>query len=102
MQVPGLSDVKMIAVQGSFNMALRADGTVYAWGSNTDGQLGDGTATTRPSPVPVSGLGGVKSITAGWYHALALKTDGTVYAWGDNQYGMIGDGSTTTATRRCR
>jgi alpha-tubulin suppressor-like RCC1 family protein len=100
-QVSGLgpsSSVIAIAIGlGSHCLALKADGTVLAWGSNSSGQLGDGTTTLRLSPVPVSGLGsgsGVVAITAGGNHSLARKSNGTVMGWGANSNGQLGDGST--------
>jgi alpha-tubulin suppressor-like RCC1 family protein len=94
-QVSNLSGVKAIAAFGDFSLALKEDGTVWAWGRNTYGQLGDRTTTDRSKPVPVSGLSGVKAIAAGFNHGLALKTDGTVWAWGLNNRGQLGDGTTT-------
>src|SRR5512143_769477 len=66
----------------------------YAWGRNDKGQLGDGTTTFRPTPVPVTNLTGVVALAAGEFHSLALKDDGTVWAWGDNSLGELGDGTT--------
>ncbi|MDR1564769.1 MAG: hypothetical protein LBS74_07415 [Oscillospiraceae bacterium] len=77
-------------------IALMEDGTVWAWGQNDFGQLGDGTTTNRLSPVQVSGLSNVTTVSAGYNHNLALKSDGTVWAWGQNSYGQIGDGTTTS------
>jgi alpha-tubulin suppressor-like RCC1 family protein len=92
------------AVAGGNNhsIALAPDGTVWAWGTNANGQLGDGTTTQRTLPVRVSGLTGVTTIAAGYEHGLALKVDGTVWAWGYNGYGQLGDGTTTQRTSRCR
>ena len=77
------------------SLALKSDGTVWAWGYNNYGQLGDGTTTDRHTPVSVSGLTGVTAIAGGYGHSLALKSDGTVWAWGYNSYGQLGDGTTT-------
>ena len=64
-RVSGLSDVVAIAAGRRHSLALKADGTVWAWGNNTDGQLGDGTTTDRLTPVQVSGLSDVVAIAAG-------------------------------------
>ncbi|WP_147447134.1 Ig-like domain-containing protein [Corallococcus sp. CA054B] len=80
---------------GQFHtLALKQDGTVWAWGNNGEGQLGDGTTTDRLTPVQVPGLTGVAALAAGLSHSLALKQDGTVWAWGYNAYGQLGDGTT--------
>ncbi len=78
--------------------ALRADGTVVAWGRNDEGQLGDGTTVRRTTPVRVGTLTGIVGIAGGRDHGLALRSDGTVWAWGSNDYGQIGDGSLTDRT----
>src|SRR6185312_15197966 len=83
-----------IAAGGTHVLALKSDGTVWAWGSNTSGQLGDGTTTQRAAPVQVTGLSGVTAIAAGSNHSLAVKSDGTVWAWGTNAAGQLGDGTT--------
>jgi alpha-tubulin suppressor-like RCC1 family protein len=75
------------------NLALKEDGTLWAWGSNYDGQLGDGTFTNRSSPVQVLNLSNVKTLAAGHSHSLALKEDGSVWAWGVNYSGCLGDGT---------
>ncbi len=84
-----------IAVGEASSYALKADGTVWAWGDNLYGQLGDGTYTTRLTPTQVPGLVDVVAIAAGAYHVLAVKADGTVWAWGRNISGQLGDGTTT-------
>ncbi|HPX11745.1 MAG TPA: hypothetical protein PKW20_05645, partial [Syntrophales bacterium] len=88
-----------LASSEGHTVALKSDGTVWAWGFNADGQLGDGTDTDRWTPVQVKGpggagfLAGVKAVTTGACHTLALKEDGTVWAWGFNYYGQLGDNS---------
>jgi alpha-tubulin suppressor-like RCC1 family protein/uncharacterized protein YkwD/thiol-disulfide isomerase/thioredoxin/plastocyanin/uncharacterized membrane protein YphA (DoxX/SURF4 family) len=91
--VSNLKDVVAVATGWEFSLALKADSTVWAWGVNYYGQLGDGTTTSRYYPVPVGGLTHVKAIAAGGVHGLALDTDGTVWAWGANYYGQLGDGT---------
>jgi alpha-tubulin suppressor-like RCC1 family protein len=96
-RIPNLTSVTAIAAGGSFSLALRSDGTVWAWGANWWGQLGDGSGVTQTHPVQVAGLAGIVAISAGGASALALKSDGTVWAWGENIEGRVGDG--TFATR---
>jgi alpha-tubulin suppressor-like RCC1 family protein len=90
-----LTGAAAVAAGGSHSLALRDDGTVRAWGDNVLGQLGDGTATDRYSPVAVQGLTGAAAVAAGGVHSLALRDDGTVRAWGYNFDGELGDGTTT-------
>lgn len=91
--VAGLDNITAIAVGGNFSLALRNDGTVWAWGSNQYGALGQGTtdANAHPTPTRINGIAGAVAITAGGRHALALLSDGTLLAWGDNSLGQLGD-----------
>ena len=92
-QVGTDTDWDAIAGGGYYNLALKADGTLWAWGDNSDGQLGLGDTTDRTSPVQVDGSW--TTIATGYEHSLALKTDGTLWAWGDNTDGQLGDGTLT-------
>ncbi len=94
-QVTGLSGVVAIAEGDRSTYALKSDGTVWVWGGNWYGELGDGSTTERDTPVQVTGLNGITAISAGFDSAYALKNDGTVWAWGANWYGQLGDGTTT-------
>ncbi len=87
-----LSDAVAISAGAFHTLALKTDGTVFAWGDNALGQVGDGNSPIDSgSPVQVSGLTGIVAIFAGANHNLALKSDGTVWAWGDNTQGQLGD-----------
>ena len=83
---------------GYHSIRVKPDGTVWTWGYNDYGQLGDGTTINRSSPVQVPGLSGVTAVVAGNSHTAALRQDGTVRAWGSNLYGQLGDGTTTSST----
>lgn len=86
------SPVHVTAVAAGYNhsLALGADGTVWTWGSNSNGQLGT-TVTLAAEGLQVPGLSGVSAIAAGGNFSLALKSDGTVWAWGDNSDGQAGN-----------
>ncbi len=87
-----------------YSLALASDGTVYAWGLNGSGQLGDGTITHSSTPVAVKTIGTpmegktIVGIAAGASHSLALASDGKIYVWGGNAYGQFGNGVTTTSS----
>lgn len=99
--VGNLSGVVAVAAGYDSSLALRADGTIVAWGDNPYGELGNGTTTKSLTPVQVEGiagtgtLSGIASIAAGLEHSLALRSDGSVLAWGYNGHGELGDGTTT-------
>ncbi len=79
-----------VAGGGRSSYAIKSDGTLWAWGYNVYGQLGDSSTTNRTAPVQVSTLTNVVAVAAGTYHALAVKSDGTVWSWGYNGYGQLG------------
>ena len=91
-----------VAAGAAHSVALCADGTVAAWGSNTYGQLGNGTTTNSSVPVTVTRTGAlagrtVIAIAVGANSNLALCTDGTLVAWGINDFGQLGTGTTTNS-----
>lgn len=99
LQVSAAADVyTAISAGGYHSLALKADGTVWAWGLNDYGQLGDGTTVSRPAPVQVIGLTGVTAVSAGENHSLALMPGGSVMAWGLNSNGQLGNGTTDQST----
>src|SRR5207253_3084557 len=107
LQVSSLSGITAISAGLEFSLALKQDGTVWAWGENGVGQLGNGNTAISPSPVQVVGpggsgnLSGISTIVGASFgnHSLALRaSDGTVWAWGDNSKGQLGDNSTTSTS----
>lgn len=95
--VIGLSGIVSVSGGGdqleAHSLALKSNGTVWAWGSNIYGALGNGTTTNASTPVQVLVLSGTKAISAGGWHSTALKNDGTVWTWGWNTDGQLGDGT---------
>ena len=85
----------MVSAGGSHSVVIKPDGTLWAWGSNWTGQLGDGTTTNRHSPVRIGTASNWSSVSAGGSHILGIRTDGTLWAWGNNDYAQLGDGTTT-------
>jgi alpha-tubulin suppressor-like RCC1 family protein len=98
--------VKATAISAGFehSLALTSTGKVLAWGSNLDGQLGNGTHAARSVPVRVKVPTGTKvtAVAAGSFISLALTSKGQVLAWGDNAYGELGNGTTTPSSRPVR
>ncbi len=82
--------LQQVASGGRHSVALGADGTVWTWGYNGHGELGDGTTTDRDTPAPVPGLRDVIAVAAGATHSLALTRDGQVWAWGNNDHRQLG------------
>ncbi|PWA04230.1 RCC1 domain-containing protein [Flavobacterium psychrotolerans] len=76
----------------SSSLALKNDGTVWAWGTNTNGQLGNGTSVSTNTPGQVNTLTGITAIAVGGEHCFAIKNNGTVWGWGDNLFGQLGKG----------
>lgn len=107
-RISGLDGVDVASFTGGYFHALALDtsGSVWAWGNNDSGQLGDGTTENRPLPVRVDGVSGATGIAAGggrneWGpggHSLAVLADGSVAAWGLNDAGQLGDGGTQDST----
>ncbi|HVT78846.1 MAG TPA: RHS repeat-associated core domain-containing protein [Acidimicrobiales bacterium] len=97
--------ITAIAAGGYHGVALASTGSVYVWGSNSDGQLGQGTigGTNPSSAIPITTIANIGSVNAGRYLTVAIGTDGTTYTFGDNANGQLGDGTTTdtgTATNQ--
>lgn len=86
-----MEDVASVSAGADFTVALKTDGTLWAWGGNDYGQLGNGSTT--PSDLPICVLDQVTAVSAGDYHVAALRADGSLWTWGDNLYGQLGDGT---------
>jgi len=93
--VTSISDVVAIAAGAYHCLAVRADGTVWAWGQGTSGQLGDGTTARQNKPVQALGIDNITKVASKGNFSMALKNDGTVWMWGYNGSGQLGDGTTT-------
>ncbi|MGO4858942.1 RCC1 domain-containing protein [Arthrobacter sp. 2MCAF14] len=100
-QVTGLSAVSAIATAPAEDAAVytvKTDGTVWAWGANSYGELGIGSTNASTTPVQVSTLSGIRSVTTANNAVAVVKSDGTVWAWGHNAYGQLGIGTTSNST----
>lgn len=97
-ETPAPPSVVQISAGSWHTCALKSDGSVYCWGRNYYGQLGDGTTADSAAPRRVVNLAGVKQISAGGGYTCALKTAGTVYCWGQNDSGELGNGTFVHAT----
>jgi alpha-tubulin suppressor-like RCC1 family protein len=75
------------------SIAIKNDGTLWAWGANNSGELGDGTNISKNSPIQIGSSNDWNSIASGLGFTLALKNDGTLWAWGRNNFGQLGDGT---------
>jgi alpha-tubulin suppressor-like RCC1 family protein len=92
-----LTGIVAIAAGQNHSYALKSDGTVWVWGWNYFGQLGNGTTIDNPNPQLVSGIDSVISISNGFNHTICLKSDSTVWSWGGNYSGQLGNGNTVNA-----
>ena len=94
-RVGSASDWAAVSGGDDYTLALKRDGTLWAWGGNGYGQLGLGDTTDRHTPTEVGSTGDWASVACGDCHTLALKRNGTLWAWGGNWYGQLGLGDTT-------
>ena len=87
---------KLVSCGTYHSAAIKTDGTLWTWGQNNIGQLGDNTTTHRSSPVQTVAFGtNWKSVSCGRFLSTAIKTDGTLWTWGRNNAGQLGDNSVT-------
>ncbi len=93
------TDWAQVSAGTSHTVAVKTDGTLWAWGENNVGQLGDGTTTQQDSPEQIGTDTDWAQVSAGAYYTMAIKTDGTLWAWGYNAFGQLGDGTTNNASR---
>ena len=90
--ITGGTNWKQVSTGGHHTAAIKTDGTLWSWGFNIYGQLGDNTVVMKSSPVQtVAGGTNWKQVSTGGYHTAAIKTDGTIWTWGNNSYGHLGD-----------
>ena len=94
-RVAGLPPIAAVAAGNAHSLAVGQDGSLWAWGYNLYGQLGDGTTSTRLSPTRVAGLPPISAVAAGFSYSLAVGQDGSLWAWGRNDSGQLGDGTTS-------
>ena len=84
-----------ISAGASYYMVITSDKSLWAWGHNTHGQVGDGGApNSRPLPIKI--MDSVSSVSAGHSTTMVIKTDGSLWAWGNNWYGQLGDGTVSS------
>ncbi|HEY4016418.1 MAG TPA: hypothetical protein VGM06_23950 [Polyangiaceae bacterium] len=94
LRVPGLSGAIAIAAGGTHTCALLGDGSVWCWGGNTSGELGNASALASATPQSVPGLPAAVAIAAGAANTCALLGDGSVACWGSDAFGQLGEGAT--------
>jgi uncharacterized repeat protein (TIGR02543 family) len=87
-----LKNAKMVSLGDYHSGVITEDGSLYMWGGNWAGQLGDGTTEDKFNPVKV--LDDVESVSLGTDHSAAITKDGSLYMWGNNSFGELGDGTT--------
>jgi len=98
--IPPLTNVTKLGGRTYFNLAVKTDGSVWAWGMGTFGQMGNGAATNCLSPVqvlnsqPGGAINGPKQVSCGYTYGVALLTNGTVWTWGTGSHGELGNGTT--------
>lgn len=96
-QISGsLSGWLSISAGWKHTIAIKENGTLWGWGENSYGQVGDGTTIQRTSPVQIGVGTNWIGVATGYNFSLAIKSDGTLWAWGENTYGELGDATTVS------
>ena len=94
----GDGQIKQVSVSASHTVVIKTDGSLWAWGLNSRGQLGDGTTTDKNIPIRIGTDTNWESVSAS-SHTIAIKTDGSLWAWGSNDKGQLGVGINTNVIR---
>src|SRR3954470_18380831 len=98
--IPPLANVTKLGGRTYWNLAAKSDGTVWAWGMGTSGQMGNGATTNCNSPVQVSNsqpggaINNPRQVSCGYTYGVVLLTNGTVWTWGTGAHGELGNGTT--------
>ncbi|WP_243373193.1 CxxxxCH/CxxCH domain-containing protein [Geotalea sp. SG265] len=90
--------IPQLSSQNSHTLELQSDGTLWTFGANYNGELGNGTKTSSENPAQIGNGTNWAAVAAGKIHSVAVKRDGTLWAWGENSLGQVGDGSGVTQT----
>ncbi len=96
--IDGMSLLKCLRLFPANALALKTDGTIWGWGNNSDGQIGDGTTVEKTIPTQIGTNTNWREISCGLFHSFAIQTDGTLWAWGMNSNYQLGDDSSKTKT----
>jgi alpha-tubulin suppressor-like RCC1 family protein len=97
LRLPILTGITQVAAGAYYALALKSDGTVWSWGDNSGGALGDGTTYNESLPEPVPHLTGITRVSSGGLESFAVRSDGTLWTWGCNAFGQLGYGAVTGA-----
>jgi alpha-tubulin suppressor-like RCC1 family protein len=91
-QIGALTDWSVLGVgcTGNFLLVQKTNGTIWSWGVNGDGQLGDGTRVNRSSPVQIGALTDWIKISSGYKQCSAIRSNGSLWVWGSNNQGQLG------------
>ncbi len=99
------TDWKTVSLGNSFTLAVKTDGTLWTWGGNSEGQLGNGTygsGTGAAAPTQIGTDTDWSIVEAGYQHSQGIKTDGTLWGWGLENHGRLGNGNNITGSTQTR